>query len=295
VRGTPIVLLPRPQLGAWSSLASRVTPAELSPRAQRVHDVLASHGAMFFDELSTQAHLLRTELESALAELVGLGVVNADSFAGLRALLLPAAQRPAHRRRRAHGGAVIGGMDDAGRWALLRRPAPSGGGDAPSPGTPAGFQQIDPETLEHVAMTLLRRYGVVFWRLLEREADWLPPWRDLLRVFHRLEARGDIRGGRFVGGLAGEQFALPEAIPLLRAARRRALDGALICVSGVDPLNLVGTLLPGDKVPALTGNRVLYRDGIPVATLVAGKPVYLTADVDMQAKEDIRMRLLRRR
>ena len=111
-------------------------------------------------------------------------------------------------------------------------------------------------------MTLLRRYGVVFWRLLEREAEWLPPWRDLLRVFQRLEARGVIRGGRFVNGLAGEQFALPEAIPLLREVRRHANDGAFVCVAGTDPLNLAGTLLVGERVPAVAGNRVLYRDGV---------------------------------
>lgn len=110
-------------------------------------------------------------------------------------------------------------------------------------------------------MTLLRRYGVVFWRLLEREADWLPSWRELLRTFHRLEARGEIRGGRFVSGLAGEQFALPEAIPLLREVRRRPHDGSLVSVCGVDPLNLAGTLLPGQKVPALASNRLVYRDG----------------------------------
>ena len=122
-------------------------------------------------------------------------------------------------------------MDDAGRWALLRR----------------GSSADAAETLEHVAMTLLRRYGVVFWRLLEREADWLPSWRELLRTFHRLEARGEIRGGRFVSGLAGEQFALPEAIPLLREVRRRPQDGSLVAVCGVDPLNLAGTLLPGGE------------------------------------------------
>jgi ATP-dependent Lhr-like helicase len=129
---------------------------------------------------------------------------------------------------------------------------------------------LPPEIVEHVAMTLLRRYGVVFWRLLEREADWLPPWRDLLRVYQRLEARGVIRGGRFVNGLAGEQFALPEAIPLLREVRRHANDGAFVCVGGTDPLNLAGTLLVGERVPAVAGNRVLYRDGVVVATLVAG-------------------------
>ncbi|WP_229458713.1 Lhr family helicase, partial [Massilia glaciei] len=96
-----------------------------------------------------------------------------------------------------------------------------------------------------------------------------------LPVYHRLEARGEIRGGRFVAGFSGEQFALPEAIALLRAVRRRAHDGALVCVAGVDPLNLCGTLLPGDKVPALAGNRILFRDGLPVATIVAGKIDYL--------------------
>ena len=131
-------------------------------------------------------------------------------------------------------------------------------------------QRMSAETLEHIAMTLLRRYGVVFWRLLAREADWLPSWRELLRTFHRLEARGEIRGGRFVSGLAGEQFALPEAIPLLREVRRRPHDGSLVSVCGVDPLNLVGTLLPGQKVPALASNRLVYRDGLPAAAEIAG-------------------------
>lgn len=124
-------------------------------------------------------------------------------------------------------------------------------------------------------MTLLRRYGVMFWRLLEREAGWMPSWRELLPVYHRLEARGEIRGGRFVAGLSGEQFALPEAIPLLREMRRRAPDGSYVCISAIDPLNLCGTLLAGDKVPALAGNRLLFRDGAPVATQVAGKFHYL--------------------
>jgi ATP-dependent Lhr-like helicase len=164
-------------------------------------------------------------------------------------------------------------MDDAGRWALLRRgpAAPISDNKRPAP-TPV-------DTLEHIAMTLLRRYGVVFWRLLEREADWLPSWRELLRTFHRLEARGEIRGGRFVSGVAGEQFALPEAIPLLREVRRRPQDGSLIMVCGVDPLNLAGTLLPGAKVPALASNRLVYRDGLPAAALIAGKQVvWLEAD-----------------
>jgi len=211
--------------------------------------------------------------------------VNADSFAGLRALIAPASKRQARSSRRGRG-AFVGGMDDAGRWALLRRSSPTPGaepGNRPAP-TP-------PDTLEHIAMTLLRRYGVVFWRLLEREADWLPSWRELLRTFHRLEARGEIRGGRFVSGLAGEQFALPEAIPLLRDARRRPTDGSLVAVCGVDPLNLAGTLLPGAKVPALASNRLVYRDGLPVAALVAGKQ-HLFVELDAQAMAEIRAKLI---
>ncbi|MGH6608881.1 MAG: Lhr family helicase [Burkholderiaceae bacterium] len=133
----------------------------------------------------------------------------------------------------------------------------------------------DATIVEHVARMLLRRYGVIFWRLIAREAQWLPPWRELLRCYRRLEARGEIRGGRFVAGLAGEQFAAPEAIGLLRDMRRREATGALFSLSGADPLNLVGVLSPGARLPALTGNRVLYRDGIPIALLAGGEVRYL--------------------
>jgi ATP-dependent helicase Lhr and Lhr-like helicase len=278
VRGTPIVLLPRRQLAAWYALASEAPQPELSSRAQRVFDTLRGQGALFFDELQQDARLLRSELEDALGELVAVGLVNADSFAGLRALLAPAAKR-SRSTRQSRGGAFIGGMADAGRWALVRKGTP-----APVE-TSARRPALDPEALEHIAMTLLRRYGVVFWRLLDREADWLPPWRDLLRVYHRLEARGDIRGGRFVAGVPGEQFALPEAVGLLREVRKRPLAGEMVAISAVDPLNQVGTLLPGERVPAIAGNRILYRDGVPLALLIAGKPELLAElDEDDQRK-----------
>ncbi|WP_133645769.1 DEAD/DEAH box helicase [Paraburkholderia flava] len=290
VRSTPVVLLPRRDLAVWSALPDSSQAAALSPRAQRVHDVLAQHGAMFFDELLTDVHTLRIELENALGELVAAGLVNSDSFAGLRALLKPVAKRNAYYgSRRGRVGALIGGMDDAGRWALLRRPSTVLEPTTTNTRRPT----FDADVLEHVAMTLLRRYGVVFWRLLEREAEWLPPWRDLLRVYQRLEARGQVRGGRFVNGPSGEQFALPEAIPLLRETRRHAEDGLYVCVGGTDPLNLLGTLLPGDKVPAVAGNRVLYRDGVPVATLVASEFSYL-GEPDSAAKSAMRLLLARR-
>jgi ATP-dependent Lhr-like helicase len=295
VRSTPIVLLPRRDIGLWSALIDLGEAAKLSPRAQSVYDALTQHGAMFFDELLGDTRLLGIELENALGELVAAGLVNSDSFAGLRALLKPVAKRQAHHSsRRPRGGALIGGMDDAGRWALVRRRSALGASEGASPMPPAGRAPLlAPEVLEHLAMTLLRRYGVVCWRLLAREAEWLPPWRDLLRVLQRLEARGQVRGGRFINGLAGEQFALPEAIPLLREVRRHANDGAFVCVAGTDPLNLVGTLLPGDKVPAVAGNRVLYRDGVAVAALMAGEFIYLT-NVDSETREQMRIRLARR-
>ncbi|MEG4313891.1 DEAD/DEAH box helicase [Pseudomonas sp. FIP_A4] len=284
VRGTPIVLLPRRQLAVWQALASGAPLAQLSSRAQRVLDCLQAHGALFFDELQHEAHLLRSELEDALGELVAAGQVNADSFAGLRALLTPASKR-ARTTRRSRGGAFSGGMADAGRWALVRR-------SAPVEALADGRSAVDGEALEHIARVLLCRYGVVFWRLLAREADWLPPWRELLRVYHRLEARGEIRGGRFVAGVAGEQFALPDALGLLREVRKRPPSGELLTVSAVDPLNQLGTLLPGNKVPALPGNRLVYRDGVPLAVLLAGKPQWL-AELDVSEQEALRRALLR--
>jgi ATP-dependent Lhr-like helicase len=186
-------------------------------------------------------------------------------------LLLPSSKRPsAHGGRRGRRAAAFG-LEDAGRWALVRRPV------VPAPQETSGRAMstvLDPDAVEHVARVLLRRYGMMCWHLLEREAAWLPPWRELLRVYQRLEARGEIRGGRFVAGLSGEQFALPEAVGLMRAVRRRPHDGTLVRISALDPLNLAGTLLPGAKVPRLAGARLVFEDGMPVASLV-GNDVHL--------------------
>ena len=294
LRSTPVLLLPRRNAAHWTTLA-RGTPAEaqdeeavLSSRAQKLAGFLDANGASFFDEMVAGTRLLQTELEDALAELVARGRVHCDSFAGLRALLVPASKRPTpgHGRRRA----MMLGIEDAGRWALVRRALPGDAGDeaqaqAASPVASSGAAAAgkvatarpgrpprpDPDAVEHVARVLLRRYGVVCWRVLEREAAWLPPWRELLRVYHRLEARGEVRGGRFISGLSGEQFALPEAIGLLRKARQKKDDGTLVCVSALDPLNLAGTVVAGEKVPRIAGARLLYRDGMPLAALVAGE------------------------
>jgi ATP-dependent Lhr-like helicase len=131
----------------------------------------------------------------------------------------------------------------------------------------------------------------VFWRVLQREASWLPPWRELLRVLRRLEARGDIRGGRFVDGFSGEQFALPEAVEAVRAARRAPRSGALVSVSGADPANLVGIVTPGERVPAIASNRVLYRDGLPLARKV-GDDVHILVEADSAEKLALEAALL---
>jgi ATP-dependent Lhr-like helicase len=283
VRTTPIALLARRHAPLWTALSPTPDPAQASGRARAVADFIRDNGASFFDELADGTRLLRPQIEEALAELVALGLVTSDSFAGLRALLLPADKRR-HRNLGRRGRALFG-MEDAGRWALARRPRPAADASGQSP------WQAD-DAVEHLAHTLLRRYGIVFWRLLAREAAWLPPWRDLLRVYRRLEARGEIRGGRFVAGFSGEQFALPDAVGMLREIRRKQGAGDFVSLSGADPLNLVGVLTPGAKLGALTGNRVLYRDGVPVA-LLAGGEIRFLAELDEAAQWQARKTLLR--
>jgi ATP-dependent Lhr-like helicase len=250
IRATPIALFRRDRGEIWRTLAGQPDAAatSLSHAGRAVFEALEQRGASFFGDLVNATGQLRSEVEKALGELVACGLVSADSFAGLRALLVPSdRRRPLGAYRRRVRTAPFG-VETAGRWGKV-----------------VAHSLLGPEQqAEAVAWMLLRRYGVVFRRLLERET-LLVPWRDVLRVFRRLEARGEIRGGRFVGGFSGEQYAVPGAVGTLRAVRREKPTGKLVAVSGVDPLNLVGILTPGDPVPALAGNRVLYRDGIPVA------------------------------
>lgn len=277
LRATPILLLPRRSAALWNGLApAPVDDAGLGSRAQRVAAWLAANGASFFDEIAEGARLLGTELEDALSELVARGRVRCDSYAGLRALLVPASKRSsthAHQQRRRR--AALFGIEDAGRWLLTRQP-----GLATTEETPRTHA---PESIEQVARVLLRRYGVVCWSMLEREAAWQPPWRDLVRTYRRLEARGEIRGGRFIAGLSGEQFALPEAIGLMRQMRRRPANDSLVCLSASDPANLLGTVVPGTRIARVAGSRVLYRDGVPIATSVADQIEIL---VPMSAAEE---------
>ena len=287
VRSTPITLLTRRELQSWSRLAEAPDPAQLTSRARAVMDFIREHGASFFDEIADSAGMLPSEVEDALAELVALGMVNSDSFGGLRALLVPSSQRGrshgrGSRRRRS---LALFAMADAGRWAIVRRPAKMP--DA------AAAPAADQESVEHVVRTLLRRWGVIFWKLLAREAQWLPPWREILMCCRRLEARGEIRGGRFIAGFSGEQYAMAEAVAPLREARRRPQNGELVSLSGADPLNLIGILTPGARLPSLAGNRLLYRDGLPIATYAAGEVRFLES-LEPKQEWEVRNAVLRR-
>ena len=170
-------------------------------------------------------------------------------------------------------------MENAGRWSLVR------------PGR-AAAEAIEPAHVEHVARLLLRRYGVIFRALLARECN-LPPWRELVRALFRLEARGEVRGGRFVAGFSGAQFAHPDAVSPLRRARRHEQTGELVSISAADPLNLLGIVLPGDRVPALADNRILLRDGVPVAVREKGEVRFLAEAAEAERWE-LRRVLLRR-
>jgi ATP-dependent Lhr-like helicase len=213
----------------------------LSAGARAVAEFLRQRGASFFADIVRGTERLKSEVETALWELVAAGLVTADGFDNLRALLDP-------KRRAGQGhGKSSRPRHSAGRWSLLY----------------AGGAAERHKAVEAACWVLLRRYGVVFRELLARESLAVP-WRELLFAFRRLEDRGEIRGGRFITGFAGEQFALPAAVESLRATRRMPLTGEVVRLSAADPLNLVGVILPGERVAAISGRYVTFRDGVPV-------------------------------
>lgn len=265
VRSSPIALFARDNLRHWLTLSGPPIVAEQSADAQRIVEAFAGRGALFFGEIVRATGLLPSRVEQALAELAAQGCVTADGFEGLRALLLPDEKRApfgtAHRRRHHKS---VSSVESGGRWSLLR--AAIRGDLEPIEGTGAGRD----EAVEAFARVLLQRYGVVARRIADKESLQVS-WYELLRVFRRLEARGEIRGGYFVAGLSGEQFARPEAIALLRSIRKTAPDGELVAISAADPLNLVGILTAEPRVAAITAHRILLRDGEPIAALKAGE------------------------
>ncbi len=282
IKSTPVALFLREHAEEW--LGGGVEQSShLSSYAQSVKETLERRGASFFHELVALSGLLPTQVEQGLAELAGAGLITSDSFAGLRALITPSNKRKplSGARRRVRTAAY--GIESAGRWSLLVRRT----GEPADGRTPGEMheknQRADRPSTELLAKAYLRRYGVVFKRLLAREAA-TPPWRELLMVYRRLEARGEIRGGRFVTGMSGEQFALPEAVGQLRSIRRLGGGGQLVGISAADPLNLTGILTPGERVPALISNRILYRDGVPVLAREAGQITPLAPDIEPTAE-----------
>ena len=307
--GSPIALAAREEMALWRATAQSragAEPARPSAAAAAVRACLKRGGALFRDEIRRGCNLLPSQVDGALAELAAAGVVTCDSFAGLRALIRPAPRRAAERRResgarragvflssdlatprfgaaghgdrtRAGGRSVAAGngappaprrLDRSGRWSLLAEPHPP----------EAAHHGVPDAEMERVAMRLLERYGVVFRRLLERET-LAPSWGELVAVYRRLEARGVIRGGYFVSGVGGEQFALAEAIASMRAVRRAPAGGELRVLSAVDPAASAGIKVHPTRVrqriAALRGNRILYRDGVPLAVREAGAVRFL--------------------
>jgi ATP-dependent Lhr-like helicase len=264
-RATPITFTLRRDLRSLLDTV-RGTQQPETPRSgigADVYEALREHGALFFDEIAEAVRQLPVQVEEGLWELVSRGLVTGDGFAPLRQIMAPGRSSRAARSNRRHaryGGSFIPrSAGPQGRWSIVRR------FDAqPRPAD---------ELAEAAGMQLLARYGVVFRDLIARE-NLMVPWRDVVRALRRQEARGVVRGGRFVSGFVGEQYALPEAVDALRRVRRQERTGETLRVNGADPLNLAGIITPGARVSAVHTNAVTYRDGLPV-TVEDGRSLHV--------------------
>ncbi len=231
-------------------------------------ELLEAKGALFHDDIVSGSRRLPTDVERGLWDLVARGLVTADGFQALRSLMASTKKRNFHRPQRARLFRTLSvAGTPSGRWSLLPSLASGGSGFSLTEGL---GEALDAEQLPAVdelaefwAEQLLFRYGVVFRDLTQRET-FAVPWREVLRALRRMEARGQIRGGRFVAGVYGEQYARPEAVEALRKVRRTEKTGELVRVSAVDPLNLAGIITPGPRVPAVHTKSLILRDGVPL-------------------------------
>ena len=254
-RVAPISLWLRSDLD-WLQAASRQpSTTDLSPAAEGVLELIRQQGAMFAADITGSLPLDPTELRAALSELTNRGLLTADGFAGLRSLI-SGSQRSRETTRRRSLTRSRTSAASRGRWSLWRMP-----GDV---------AEADDSEIEQWAWQLLRRWGVVFRDLLLREPS-APRWYRILQCLRRLEARGEVRGGRFVIGVAGEQFAAAETVHRLRQLRDAPDDDTLIVLSATDPLNLIGVITPDAVVPRQSGNRIVLRGGVPVAAVRSGQ------------------------
>ena len=249
-RATPITLVPRRDLPLLLAAARSADAAAVSPptvgAGGEIHRLLEARGALFFDEIATALRRLPTDVEEGLRALIGGGWVASDGFHGVRALA--GRRRRGGWRRRGGRHGLSAAASPPGRWSLLAA-------------APTDEAMAD-DLAERVAHVMLGRYGVVFRDLRRREA-FAVPWREVLRALRRLEARGAVRGGRFVTGFVGEQYALPEAVTALRRHRAEGPNGRRVRISAVDPLNLTGIVTPGERVPAYPGRSIELIDGLP--------------------------------
>jgi len=276
IKTTPISFVNRNHLAVWQTVNStNEDGCKLSQEAQSILTVLQQSGASFFDDLLIKTKLLPSQAEDALGELISCNLVTSDSFTGLRALLVPDKYRTNSGQNRS---ANQFSMNSAGRWSVLQN---------------TEHREQTREDVETIAWALLRRYGVVFRKLAEKE-NLTPPWRELVRIFRTLEARGQIRGGRFVEGVWGEQFALPEAITELRAGKKEDKSEVLVSISAADPLNLTGIITPGRRISAYAGNRILYKNGTPIAFLEAKEVQFMIEPESSEEKWKLQNALVQR-
>jgi ATP-dependent Lhr-like helicase len=267
VKSTPITLASRQNLDIWQDLARSQLNDEdslqYSTIACRIEADLLQHGASFFDQMQSRT--------------------------GLRTLLTPNHKKPGTHRSR--GRKAMFGVEDAGRWSLLdtfqlaEEPVKQS----------RHWEVLDEEQSERLISIYLQRWGVLFRSLLDREA-FSPPWRILLAVLRKMELRGTLRGGRFVAGVGGEQFAFPESVDELRKFKKLkepSGSSATYCIAATDPLNLLNLILPNRKLARLLNNRVLYKGGVPIATLDSGE-VHFLRDVDIDQQWNLQQMLLKR-
>lgn len=277
IKSSPLSLIARDQYHIWRrGILPENISIHLSGAAGNIYEVLKEKGACFFNDIEKNTGLLKVQVEDGLSELVASGLVTSDSFTGLRALLVPIKYKSGRRR----GRKLMFTMEQAGRWSPL-----------PSDNLKASNEWEERE-INVAGMQLLRRYGVVFRKLLDNEA-LSPTWRELTKLFRKWEAQGKIRGGRFVEGVWGEQFALPEAIPILRKIRKTEKKNTQVSISAADPLNLVGIITPGARIPKYYRNRILFEDGIPIAW-TEGKEIKYSKEYSPKMQWDYKNALLQR-